>query len=355
MNSSGTKRPICDRAGSGLPYVSAVCNLILTVSFLTAVTAYADSPNPPPPVALIDKAWTDGTISAAGAVDVYTLTAENTSTYHIQWDDTYTSGGGKTLAARVSAYTSDGTAVFSGASSSYRHPRSVTMRAGDTIYLRVEGRNAGATGTYAIRYYDAAALPPQVYPRAVRVQGNPAPACVITWGSVPDVTGYTVYRATTAAGPYTEVAAPTEPAYTDTGIAAGTTYYYTAAAVNGNGAGPPSPAVSDTPPTAGSGTPLAFDTWTDGTIGAGGVHWYTFSASAGVSYHIQWEDGYTSGGGKTLNAYVSAYTSDGTALFSGVPGGYVSPPAVTIPAGDTIYLRVEDYGAVAGTYAIRWY
>jgi PKD repeat protein len=53
----------------------------------------------------------------------------------------------------------------------------------------------------------------------------------------PDLAGYSVYRATSAGGPYTRLTAtPLAPsAYTDTAVTNGTTYYYVATASDGSG------------------------------------------------------------------------------------------------------------------------
>jgi len=46
----------------------------------------------------------------------------------------------------------------------------------------------------------------------------------------PDIANYVVYRATTAGGPYTQIATPTASAYDDTSAVAGVTYFYVVAA-----------------------------------------------------------------------------------------------------------------------------
>jgi hypothetical protein len=55
----------------------------------------------------------------------------------------------------------------------------------------------------------------------------------------------------TSGGPYTQIAAPTSPSYTDTGLVNGTTYYYVVSAVNSVGESANSVQVSATPSTFG--------------------------------------------------------------------------------------------------------
>ncbi|MBI3071126.1 MAG: hypothetical protein HYY84_03260 [Deltaproteobacteria bacterium] len=54
----------------------------------------------------------------------------------------------------------------------------------------------------------------------------------LVWNAVSSATGYAVMRATAAGGPYTQIAAPTQTEYSDSGLAAGTTYYYVVAALS---------------------------------------------------------------------------------------------------------------------------
>jgi thermitase len=51
----------------------------------------------------------------------------------------------------------------------------------------------------------------------------------------PDLKNYGVYRSTVSGGPYTLIASPTANSYSDTGLAAATTYYYVVSAVDTTG------------------------------------------------------------------------------------------------------------------------
>jgi sarcosine oxidase delta subunit len=319
-------------------------------------------------IALSHNSWADGEISPAGEVDWYKFTPSSAGAYTLQWDDGYNSLGGKTANLYVSAYRSgDGTPVFSGQPSGYTNPRSVTASLGETIYVRVEHQSPGyGTGTYALQYYDPAASPPQAAPPYLYVRGNPKPANVITWNRLAGTTEYTVYRSITAEGAYTHLGTVPgsdsiyEYAYTDTGVSAGTTYYYKVSASNGNGEGVQSPPLSGAAPSVGTTvTALTHNSWADGEINpAGEVDWYSITPSSAGAYTLQWDDGYNSLGDKTASLYVSAYRSgDGTPVFSGQPSGYTNPRSITVSLGETIYVRVEHQspGYGTGTYALRYY
>ncbi len=63
----------------------------------------------------------------------------------------------------------------------------------------------------------------------------------LTWtDTTSDETGFHIYRSLSSAGPFSLVGTSTGPAFTDTGLAAGTTFFYQVNAFNGSGDGPPS-------------------------------------------------------------------------------------------------------------------
>jgi hypothetical protein len=96
--------------------------------------------------------------------------------------------------------------------------------------------------------------------------------------------------------------------------------------------------------------PLSLNTWYDNTITAGGVHYYRFSAEAGKTCKIGWND--TQGSGKTGNVRVSAYREEGgETWFTNVDAGYAEPQAKTASLGGAYILKVE--GISAGSYAVR--
>lgn len=58
----------------------------------------------------------------------------------------------------------------------------------------------------------------------------------LTWNSVTNASSYNLYRSTTSGSGFALITSPTSASYSDSGLAAGTTYYYKATAVNDNGA-----------------------------------------------------------------------------------------------------------------------
>jgi hypothetical protein len=307
--------------------------------------------------------WAEGNISSPGEVHWYTFTPAAAGTYYVIWDDNYNDSGNKTLAGSVSAYRAGGTPIFTDRASGYSVPEDVTVSANETITVRIEGQG-NWTGTYALKYYDPATVAPPASPTNIRVRGNPAPACFVTWFSVHTATEYKVSRSTTTPeGPYTLLGTVlgqygTSYSYNDTSndIIAGTTYYYKVQAINTYGDGPESAPFSDTPPATTIGTLLTENTWTDGKlISSEGADWYRVTPQSSGTYYIQWDDSYEKAG-KTLASYVSAYRTNGTQVFLHTNGWTFELPSFSISAGETIYVRVDGYRSnFTGTYAIRYY
>lgn len=71
----------------------------------------------------------------------------------------------------------------------------------------------------------------------------------LTWNASTGATAYHLKRATVSGGAYTEISAPTNTQYTDTGLTNGTAYYYVVTASNADGESAISSEVSATPST----------------------------------------------------------------------------------------------------------
>jgi fibronectin type 3 domain-containing protein len=109
----------------------------------------------------------------------------------------------------------------------------------------------------------------------------------LTWTGVGQATAYNVKRATSSGGPYTTIASGVpSPAYTDTGVTNGTTYYYVVTATNSRGEGIPSNEASATPsgPASATATFVRTDSTTQGSWrGVYGTQGYNVIADS-VSY-----------------------------------------------------------------------
>jgi hypothetical protein len=301
--------------------------------------------------------WVNGELVSSEQIDRYQFSADANIDYLLQWDDRSNGAGDKTARLSVSARrASNGSEIFSNSTDG---SRPIKITANDTIYIEV--KSYGETGTYALMYYNMATIPPQNAPsdlRILRVVGNPSPACVVTWSPMSGATGYKLYRSVSEASGYGEVYSGDYTSYTDTAVTAGVQYWYKVSAVNANGEGVLSTAVSDTLPASGSITALTPADWANGNIAtAGEVDLYKFTAAAGTTYYLQWDDSGQGSGAYTCDVKVSAYrASDTGTILSATDSGYSSPRSVSVSPGDTIYVRVEGYSTGStGTYAVRYY
>ncbi|GAA1978618.1 hypothetical protein GCM10009817_18900 [Terrabacter lapilli] len=245
---------------------------------------------------------------------------------------------------------------------------------GTTYYYKVAAINAVGTSPQS----NEASATPQTAATApsapTGLSAGPGNASVsLTWtapasnGGSP-VTGYAVYRGTSAGG---EAASPvasnvTGTSFTDTGLSNGTTYYYKVAAINAVGTSPQSNEASATPQAAGTGagyvrrvgtaTAATARTSTTITVGASGVvAGHTLVVSALLSSTST--TGSVSATDSAGNGYaVARNVSDGSAGDRTVV--LVAVAVKALPAGATItlsyssaaetHLAVDEFAGVTG-------
>jgi hypothetical protein len=178
-----------------------------------------------------------------------------------------------------------------------------------------------------------------------------------------------VKRATVSGGPYTQIAAPTSPNYTDTGLTNGTTYYYVVSAVNSAGESANSGQASGTPaapvtiPAAPTGlTAIAGNmqvalTW---QASSGATSYNVKRATVNGGPHTQLANAasasYTDSGltnGTTYYYVVSAVNSAGestdSAQTSATPAGAAPDVTITIDPTKTHAISPYIYGTNFGS------
>ncbi|MFC5472327.1 cellulose binding domain-containing protein, partial [Cohnella suwonensis] len=129
---------------------------------------------------------------------------------------------------------------------------------GTTYYYVVSASNAAGESVNSAQASatPAAPQPPAAPTGLTAAAGNAQVA--LSWTASAGATSYTVKRATTSGGPYTNVATGvTATSYTNTGLTNGTTYYYVVSASNAAGESANSSQVSATPSGGGTGTLVA--------------------------------------------------------------------------------------------------
>ncbi|MFC5472155.1 glycoside hydrolase family 6 protein [Cohnella suwonensis] len=191
---------------------------------------------------------------------------------------------------------------------------------GTTYYYVVSASNSAGESTNSAQ---ASATPsagtqiPAAPTGLTATAGNAQVA--LSWTASSGATSYTVKRATTSGGPYTNVAAGvTATSYTNTGLTNGTAYYYVVSASNSTGESANSAQASATP-SAGTQIPAA-PTGLTATAGNAQVALSWTASSGATSYSVKRAT--TSGGpytnvatGVTATSYTNTGLTNGTAYY----------------------------------------
>jgi len=109
-------------------------------------------------------------------------------------------------------------------------------------------------------------------PTNVTAIPNSSSRITVSWSSMPNATGYKIYRSLNSSDDFTQIGTSASTSYVDTGLSTGTVYYYKVAAYNENGTSPQSSYDSAT-------TSLVPDTPT-GVTATGGNGFITVSWSS---------------------------------------------------------------------------
>ncbi|MDF1501912.1 fibronectin type III domain-containing protein [Roseisolibacter sp. H3M3-2] len=201
---------------------------LATTVVLAAACADDDDPitPPPPPAAPAGVA-----VSANGATGAtVTWTAVTGATSYVVERVTGATGGTFAEVSRPTA------ATYADAG----------LTAGTTYRYRVAAVNGTTPGAYSNEISYTVQQPAPGAPTGLTVTASGTGASV-AWTAVAGATGYVVERVTGATGgSFAEVGRPTASPYADANLAAGTTYRYRVAALNGAAVGPFSPEVAYT-------------------------------------------------------------------------------------------------------------
>jgi fibronectin type 3 domain-containing protein len=246
---------------------SSAINGVTYFYVVSALTAAGESAN---------SAQVSATPSAVGAAPAaptsFTATAGN-ATVTLAWS----ASAGATGYNVKRATTSGGPYAQLAAPTANGYTDSAVIN-GTTYYYVVSAVNSSGESANSAQI-SATPSAPSVAPAAPTNLTATAGNAVVTlaWSASTGATGYNVKRATTSGGPYSQLAAPTANAYTDSAVINGTTYYYVVSAVNSSGESANSAQVVATPnppaPTSGTWvkvTPAGVDL-TNNLCGNGGT------------------------------------------------------------------------------------
>ncbi|MCL1873867.1 MAG: cadherin-like beta sandwich domain-containing protein [Clostridiales bacterium] len=118
------------------------------------------------------------------------------------------------------------TVVYTGSSTSYANNSG--LFAGTTYYYRVRAYNGTWSDYSTVRNATTSPATP-----TLSLTVNNSSSITASWGSVSSATSYELSRSTSASGSYTVINTGSVASFTDSGLSAGTTYYYRVRASNG--------------------------------------------------------------------------------------------------------------------------
>ncbi|HYI00011.1 S8 family serine peptidase, partial [Hyalangium sp.] len=174
----------------------------------------------------ITLAWTDAPGSTTGNawknnLDLTVTAGSNTYKGNVFTGASSMTGGNADLSNNVeSVFLPPGTVTH----------YTLTVTATNINSDGVPGNSSALDQDFALLVYNTCTTPGTV-PTGVSATAGAPNTIDLAWADSGAVS-YSVYRATTAGGPYTRVATVTTPSYSDTGVSGGITYHYVVRAVD---------------------------------------------------------------------------------------------------------------------------
>jgi fibronectin type 3 domain-containing protein len=217
---------------------------------------------------------------------------------------------------------------------------------GTTYFYVVSAVNASGESANSTQASGTPKAPVPAVPTGLSATGGNLQVS-LSWNTSSGATSYNVKRSATSGGPYTVVGSPTATSFTDTGLTAGTTYFYVVSAVNASGE-----SANSTPASASTNT--ALPTAPSGVLATAGnnqivVEWSAVSGATGYKVKRATSSGgpYTLVATPMITSFTDTSVTDGTTYFyvvsainssgEGANSAQVSaaplPPAPAAPTG----------------------
>jgi len=341
---------------------------------------------PENPILLTSGIFVDGEISGTDSEAWYSFTAA-ASSHYLWWNDAGQGNGFTTLDVEVSVWKSNETLLIQAVDSAWNNGRSISLSAGEKIYIRVTPKTSGSKGTFNIVYSTSSSRPlliPFDAPTLTDTQwldGNITASIVEAWYKFDVTSGQTYYiwwndrlqgnntktLDVAVSAYYTDGSsifaskddawttpqsfistgdntvfikvAPYSSSYTGTfGIV-----YRTA-----NSTRPPAINIPATP------DQLTAGTWANGEItGASGEVWYSVTATTAGTNYFWWNDAGQGNGEKTLDVLVTVFRSNENAIFYDIDSAWRTYKNDSLSSNETVYIRVKPKTAGStGTFSI---
>jgi hypothetical protein len=144
---------------------------------------------------------------------------------NVYYQSSFDDGVTWTTPLKVTTAQTDETIAGADTGNQYGDYNSLSGYAGIFLPSWTDRRSGGSEEIWTARISDQACTPPPA-PAGLAASAVSSSQINLTWGSVSGAVAYDVFRSTVSGGPYTQIATVGTTAYSNTGLAAGTTYYY---------------------------------------------------------------------------------------------------------------------------------
>ncbi len=268
-----------------------------------------------------------------------------------QIDLTWTAGSGATSYTLYRSTSSGGTYSEIELENVTSYSNNTGLSAGTTYYYKIKAHNAGGDSNLSGEVTATTVVAAPSVPTGLSASAVSASQIDLTWTAVTGATGYKLYRSASSGGTYTEIDDVTSSPYNNTGLSAGTTYYYKIKAHNAGGDSEFSSVASVTTVVAAPATPTGLSasavsssqidlTWTAGS-GATSYTLYRSTSSGGTYSEIELENvtSYSNNtglsAGTTYYYKIKAHNAGGDSEFSSVASVTTVVAAPATPTGLT--------------------
>jgi fibronectin type 3 domain-containing protein len=170
------------------------------------------------------SAYVSGTTTLSAPTDL-SVSGQTVSSLTINWSSV--SGASSYKIYRSAAFDGTYSQIGTSVAASYTD---TGLSAGTSYYYKVSAVDNGVESAQSVSVSAGTTTPSA--PTDLSVSGQTVSSLRINWSSVSGASSYKIYRSATFDGTYSQIGTSATASYTDTGLSAGTSYYYKVSTVD---------------------------------------------------------------------------------------------------------------------------